>query len=330
MYRDFELAREAGATPPVAPTHFDTTGPGTSESGWLALARQRRADHIRVFFTERLSWRREGRLLAIATAAVFASVLLVMTYAHLLSQEGVPASATVLLAVLIASTVSSIAGFAFSAVCGAMLLTMMSNPVEVVEIMMVCSIAIQALSVVLLWRDIDWRCLLPFVGGGLIGLPLGVWLLLHADPLRFKEAIGGLLTIYAIYALCRRPGPIHLGGGLADACVGFAGGITGGFAGFPGAATAIWCGMRGWDKRRQRGIYQPFILIMQVLALALIELMRASIGRGAVGGVELFQFIPVALLGTWFGLSIFRRLSDRNFSQVLNLLLLVSGVTFLV
>ena len=29
----------------------------------------------------------------------------------------------------------------------------------------------------------------------------------------------------------------------------------------------------GWDKRRQRGLYQPFILIMQVLALLLIQIM---------------------------------------------------------
>jgi uncharacterized membrane protein YfcA len=133
------------------------------------------------------------------------------------------------------------------------------------------------------------------------------------------RAIGGLLTVYAIYALCRRPVSIQWGGNVADACVGFVGGVTGGFAGFPGAATAIWCGMRGWDKRRQRGIYQPFILIMQ-----------ASIARGSGYGLELFQFIPVALLGTWFGMSIFKRLSDHSFTRVPNLLLLVSGGTFLI
>jgi uncharacterized membrane protein YfcA len=116
-----------------------------------------------------------------------------------------------------------------------------------------------------------------------------------------------------------------------DACVGFLGGITGGLAGFPGATVTIWCGMRGWDKRRQRGIYQPFILLMQVLALLLIQIMRPSVTR-SVGPslVPLVEFVPVALLGTWFGLAIFRRLSDRTFTLAVNLLLLASGFGLLV
>jgi hypothetical protein len=42
------------------------------------------------------------------------------------------------------------------------------------------------------------------------------------------------------------------------------------------------------------------------------------------------MFVPPALLGTWLGLGIFRRLSDQGFGLVVNLLLLVSGVGLLV
>ena len=162
---------------------------------------------------------------------------------------------------------SSIAGFAFSAICGVMLLHMMSDPLQVVETMMVCSIAIQSLSVAALWCDVEWRELLTFLAGGTIGLPFGIWLLLNLGHVGFREAVGALL---------KRPVTIRSGGNLVDACVGFLGGITGGLAGFPGATVTIWCGMRGWDKRRQRAIYQPFILLMQVLALLLIQIMRPS------------------------------------------------------
>ena len=147
----------------------------------------------------------------------------------------------------------------------------------------------------------------------------------------FREAVGTLLIAYAAYALLKRPVTIRSGGNLMDACIGFLGGITGGLAGFPGATVTIWCGMRGWDKRRQRGIYQPFILLMQVLALLLIQIMRPSVTRSVGAGlVPLVQFVPVALLGTWFGLSIFRRLSDRTFSLAVNVLLLASGFGLLV
>ena len=38
----------------------------------------------------------------------------------------------------------------------------------------------------------------------------------------------------------------------------------------PGAIPTIWCDMRGMPKSDQRGLVQPFIAIMQVLALALL------------------------------------------------------------
>ena len=207
------------------------------------------------------------------------SAAIVVAYAALLPRDNLPSSAPALGAVLLASTLSSIAGFAFSAICGVMLLHMMSDPLQVVETMMVCSIAIQSLSVAALWCDVEWRELLTFLAGGTIGLPFGVWLLLNLGHVGFREAVGTLLTAYAAYALLKRPVTIRSGGNLVDACVGFLGGITGGLAGFPGATVTIWCGMRGWDKRRQRGLYQPFILIMQVLALLLIQIMRPSVTR---------------------------------------------------
>ncbi|HVC62090.1 MAG TPA: sulfite exporter TauE/SafE family protein [Acetobacteraceae bacterium] len=270
------------------------------------------------------------RTMLAAAAIALASTTLVTVYALMLSRAGMSATAAPLLVVLLASTLSSIAGFAFSAICGAMLLQLINDPVRVVEIMMVCSIAIQSLSVAVLRRDIDWRRLAPFLAGGAVGVPFGVELLLHLGHGGFRQVIGGLLTIYAAYVLLKRPLTVAVHGTAIDVGVGFLGGITGGLAGFPGAAVTIWCGMRGWDKQRQRGIYQPFILIMQVLGVVLIEVIRMSSARGQGPGLPSLQFVPVALLGTWFGLAIFRRLSDRVFTCAVNLLLLASGIGLLI
>ena len=270
------------------------------------------------------------RAMLAAIAMTLLSAAIVISYAVLLPRDNLSSSAPALGAVLLASTLSSIAGFAFSAICGVMLLHMMSDPLQVVETMMVCSIAIQSLSVTALWRDIEWRELLTFLAGGTIGLPLGVWLLLNLGHAGFREAVGTLLTAYAAYALLKRPVTIKSGSNLMDASVGFLGGITGGLAGFPGATVTIWCGMRGWDKRRQRGVYQPFILVMQVLALLLIQITRPAITRSIGPSLVPLEFVPVALLGTWFGLAIFRRLSDRTFTLTVNLLLLASGIGLLV
>jgi uncharacterized membrane protein YfcA len=249
----------------------------------------------------------------------------ILTASVLLPHENLPAQS----AIFIAAIVSSIAGFAFSALAGAMLLHVVPHAVEAVMIMMVCSIAIQSLSVALLWRDIDWRNMGVFLLGGITGLPIGVWLLLHLDAHLFKQAIGALLLAYAGYGFIKGRLPVHSGNRLIDTVVGLIGGVTGGLAGFPGAAITVWCGMRGWDKRRQRATYQPFILVMQVLGLLCIRILQPAALPVSALAVGVLQFVPVALVGAWAGIWIFERLSDRHFAIAVNVLLLVSGLGLL-
>jgi len=269
------------------------------------------------------------RTVILTIVAGLLGIGLVGIYATLLPRVGESVSTVALLVVLLAATLSGIAGFAFSAICGVMLLQIMHDPVQVVQIMMVCSVAIQVLSVAALWRDIDWRRMSMFLIGGPIGLPVGVALLLHLDAHVCRHVIGALLTAYAAWVLLKPPVVIRRGGTVAEILVGFLGGITGGLAGFPGATVAAWCGLRGWEKRRQRAIYQPYILVMQILALTLIQVMHPTGMRSASFSLADLEFVPPALLGTIFGLTLFARLPDRHFTITVNALLLVSGLGLL-
>ena len=232
-------------------------------------------------------------------------------------------------AVFVASTLSSIAGFAFSAICGAMLFHLLTKPVQIVQIMLVCSIAIQLLSVVTLRNAIDWKHLARFIGGGIVGLPLGIYLLTHLASHLYLRCIGIFLIAYGLFMIVRRPPKATFSTVIGDYIAGFLGGVTGGFVAFPGAFVTIWCGLKGWTKDQQRGVYQPFILIMQVLALALISFMPSA--HGPAGGITLstLLYVPGALLGTWCGIAVFRRLTDIQFARVVNLLLIVSGLGLL-
>ena len=157
-------------------------------------------------------------------------------------------------------------------------------------------------------------------------MPAGVYLLLHLQTAVYRDLIGGLLVVYGGYLLLARPMPPLRTGPFADACAGFLGGLTGGLAGFPGASVTIWCGLKGWDKARQRGVYQPFILAMQPITLMAIHLMRPYSAAMAQLDWKTLAFVPAAVLGAWFGLRIFNRLSDRQFRLALNALIIVSGI----
>src|SRR5262249_54638098 len=162
--------------------------------------------------------------------------------------QAVAGSAIPILAVLLASTVSSIAGVAFSALCGALLFHLMENPVYTGQVMIVCSIAIQSLSVAALWRSIDWRSLPVFLIGGVLGVPAGVYLLLQLPSGTYRHVIGGMLIVYAGYLLLRRPIQTLRTGPLSDACAGFLGGLTRGVPGFSRAPLTIFFCLAGVDK----------------------------------------------------------------------------------
>ena len=193
--------------------------------------------------------------------------------------------------------------------------------------MMICSIAGQALMVWSLRREISGGPrALP---GRRRGRPAARRLfLLHSRPVLYIHVIGGLLVAYAAFMIFRRPIVVRRQHALFDGLAGFLGGITGGAAAFPGAFVTIWCGFKGFSKERQRGIYQPFILIVQVAGLALLA--AASLGAEGrhfdLGGIV---YVPAMLLGSSCGMACFKWLNDRQFTSSVNLLLIVSGLSFL-
>lgn len=233
------------------------------------------------------------------------------------------------LAILGASMMSSVAGFAFPAICGAVIFHLNDDPVRVVQIMMVCGAGGQSLMVCALWRKIPWRALAVFLAGAAFGLPLGVMVLLHTQHALYTHVIGVALVLYALFMLPRRPLVVRRQNALLDALFGFLSGVTGGAAALPGMFVTLWCGFKGWPKEQQRALYQPFILIMQLSAIALMTLPGiAPHGRPAFDFAGI-AYLPVMLLGTTLGLACFRRLSDRQFALVVNLLMAVSGLGLL-
>lgn len=231
-----------------------------------------------------------------------------------------------MMAILFASLTSSIAGFAFSAVCGGILFHLWDDHVRVVQIMIACSVANQAVMVWSLRREVRWRALSVFVAGGACGLPLGAWTLLHTDRTRFEQGVGVLLLAYGGYMLIGKRRQLRLQHPLVDAAIGFLGGITGAAAALPSMPLMIWCRLKGFDKDAQRALYQPFILAMQVAALAAIGMLAP--GTAGFDAPDLWC-IPAGLFGTHVGMGCYRGLSNKQFAIAVNVLLIVCGLSFI-
>ena len=267
--------------------------------------------------------RRAGFLLA----ALVLSGLYGLVLAQL-NALGFPAAGAV--AVFIGATLSSIAGFAFSAICAPLLAPWEQDPVRLVQVLALSSIAIQSYAVWSLRRDIRLATLAPFLVGGIAALPLGVSLLLWLPHGGHAKVLGALVLAYGAWTLMRPPlAPLRATGPLADVAVGFAGGITGGLAAFPGAFLTIWCGMRGWPKEQQRAVFQPYILLMQFATLATITWLDTGAASSPALQAGALAYMPPALLGASCGVWLFRSLSDRQFGRAVNILLICAGLGLL-
>lgn len=174
----------------------------------------------------------------------------------------------------------------------------------------------------------DLRRTAPFVVGGALGAPIGVFLLHNADPLRFRLAVGALLTIDALFALAFRDSPRAKGGGLgADAFVGVVGGAIGGLCGLVAAAPAIWTRLCGWKREPRRATVRAFAIAVAIVTLA------AYAGAGVVvpGDLRLFAVVaPVALVASFLGVRTVSKTGAQRLGRGALLLTLASGAALLV
>lgn len=173
-------------------------------------------------------------------------------------------------------------------------------------------------------RGFHFGRLWPFVVGGVIGVPMGVWALKTVDPGEFKFGLGVFLVLYCPIALLMPPTlAVRFGGRWADATAGWIGGVMGGLGGMAGSIPALWANLRGWDKEAQRGVMQAFSVAMHVVTLT-GYLMAGDMITGEA--LKMFAIIsPVLALPAIGGAMLFHRMNALAFRRLVLGLLFATG-----
>lgn len=169
--------------------------------------------------------------------------------------------------------------------------------------------------------------LLRFVVPGLIGVPLGLFLLNVIDTQTLRIGIAALLILYGGYFGFRSALPaFSRKTPVIDVMVGFLGGVLGGTAGVSGALPSMWLSIRPWTKSETRAVLQPLNMVILSTTVTLLFF------RGAYDATALRALlitIPSGLLAAQVGIFVFHRLSDTGFRRLLILLTLVMGAGIL-
>ncbi|MFO1115789.1 MAG: sulfite exporter TauE/SafE family protein [Beijerinckiaceae bacterium] len=227
---------------------------------------------------------------------------------------------------LLGGFVSGLAGFG-TALTAIGIWLHVAPPAVVAPLIVCCSCVAQSQTLPRIWKSINWRRIWPMIAAGIVGVPIGAWLLTLAEPRLFRLGIGILLVVFCSAMLLLRARPTtQWGGKAADAAIGFGGGIMGGLAGLSGPLPTIWASLRGWPKDERRGLFQAYnttMLLWTLVAFVARGLVTAEVGR------MFLVALPGTLIGAWLGMLVYRRLSDSRFHDVALLILVFSGASLI-
>src|SRR5690242_2908569 len=137
---------------------------------------------------------------------------------------------TVALGAALAGFVQGLSGFGFG-VCAMALWAWTLEPRLAATLAVFGALVGQTVAAFTVRRGWDWKALVPFLAGGLAGLPLGLWLLPRLDVPLFKAVLGVMLVIVCPLMFFAGQLPRVRGGRAGDALAGAAGGVMGGLGG---------------------------------------------------------------------------------------------------
>ena len=177
-------------------------------------------------------------------------------------------------------------------------------------------------------HEMPFSLAMPYLVAGLIGVPIGSYLLNSIQPQLFKMVLGTFLMVWCPVMYCAPQFPkIQRMGKYADTVVGFAGGILGGLGGFCGAAPSAWVMLKNLPKDQQRYILRHFNFAIQLVTIVLY-LANGTLNQSHlsyIGILIITVSIPAVL-----GAKLFHRISEVQFKRLVLGLLFASGCFILI
>jgi uncharacterized membrane protein YfcA len=226
----------------------------------------------------------------------------------------------------VAGFVQGLSGFAFGLV--AMSFWVWTIEPQLAAVLVVFgALTGQIIGIVSVRRGFTLPLLLPFLLGGIAGIPIGVAILPSLNTNLFKVVLGSLLAFWCPIMLFSRQLPaIRFGGKVADGAAGLIGGVMAGLGGLSGPIPTLWTTLRQMEKDVQRSVIQNFNLATLAFTMATYVVT----GVVTTKMVPMFAIVaPAMLLPTLIGARLYIGISETTFRRIILGLLTFSGVAMI-
>ena len=223
--------------------------------------------------------------------------------------------------ILVASLLKSTTGFGFALIATPLLL-LLWEPTLVVPIVLPLVLTVDVFIVAQNWRLLEPRRLAPMVIAGVLGVPLGTYVLLVASPQVLRLGIAGLVLVSAILLLLGVTIPIsreRLAGGIA----GFLSGLLVTSTSISGPPVALFMINQRWAKHTFRTSLGLFFLGQ--VTLAIISLAGVGALHSGTLLVSAILWVPV-LLGYLAAIRLLPYVSQQGFLRIAMLIVMAAAV----
>ena len=175
------------------------------------------------------------------------------------------------------------------------------------------SITIAAIVVAQDWRHIHLRSTGWLLLSTLFGIPLGLFLLVHASEHFVKAGLGSLILLFSLFCLAGSA-RFHLDSDSRTLLLicGFFAGILGGAYGMNGPPLAIYGSVRGWSAQQFRATLQAYFLPASLLGMS--GYLTAGLWTSEVTH-DYLLCLPALIPAVFLGRVINHRLSTQAFSK---------------
>lgn len=234
-------------------------------------------------------------------------------------------TAIVLVVFVVAASVQGAAGFGF----GLVAISLLSCFIDIKDASVVLSLASLCMNAFIFWRlreHFRFDRIAPLMFAAVVGAPLGVLLLVHADAHLLKRLLGIILLLTVangcVPRLADRPWhPIVLG----VPCGLLSGALSGAYA-TGGPPLVAYVRSQGFDKFRYSATLQ--IVFALNTTIRLIALGATGVFTKRLLALSVWG-IGCAVIGAWLGLHVLKRMPERILRRVVAGLLLVMGTKYL-
>lgn len=223
---------------------------------------------------------------------------------------------------LLAAAIQSVTGFGFALVA-VPLLALILDPAPAVVATTTVSLLISAAVIREDWHCVRWRDAGVVAAAGLVGMPLGVWVLTRVPQETLTALIAVVLllsTLVVARGLQLRPGR------ATEIAVGATSGVLLTSTGMNGPPLVVAFQAQGMPPRPFRGTLSAVFLVEGAAAVALIgasgQFTADALGAALIGA-------PMLVIGWLSGNRLFHRLDPGTFRSLVLWMLAATGVVAL-